>query len=152
MFLFFWKDIRNQAVAISQSPPMYVNFKPEFISSLLMIFPALWYSLGVNVVSQLACASGVHQMTSMSTSLSLNVVLNLRKLISLILSVLLFRNPITPNMTLGCMLVFLGTFAYTQASRKTQPATKAQTSSGAQQHTRSAKTIVKSNSIKPKGV
>ncbi|KAJ2079735.1 golgi uridine diphosphate-N- acetylglucosamine transporter [Coemansia sp. RSA 988] len=127
MFLFFWKDIRNQAIAISQSPSMDVNSAPELINSLLVLFPTLWYSLGVNVVSQLACATGVHRMTSMSSSLSLNVVLNLRKLVSLILSVLLFRNPITPNMAFGCMLVFLGTFAYTRASQRVQPLANAKT-------------------------
>ncbi|KAJ1805937.1 golgi uridine diphosphate-N- acetylglucosamine transporter [Coemansia sp. RSA 2523] len=76
--------------------------------------PYLWISLLVNVLSQWACASGVHQMTSMSSSLTLNVVLNLRKLVSLVISVLLFQNPVTPGMMAGCMLVFAGTFAYSK--------------------------------------
>ncbi|KAJ2795666.1 golgi uridine diphosphate-N- acetylglucosamine transporter [Coemansia guatemalensis] len=143
MFLFFWKDIRNQAIAISQASPMYASPTPGFISGLLVLLPTLWYSLGINVVSQLACATGVHRMTSMSSSLSLNVVLNLRKLVSLILSVLLFRNPITLQMAFGCMLVFLGTFAYTRASQKSQPPVNAKKNSAANRRTRPAKTVAK---------
>ncbi|KAJ1730102.1 golgi uridine diphosphate-N- acetylglucosamine transporter [Coemansia biformis] len=112
MFLPFWSDIGYQARALSRSPPTTLYF---------VTVPSLWISLAMNVLAQLACASGVHRMTSMSSSLTLNVVLNLRKLVSLVISVLLFQNPITPTMVLGCALVFLGTFAYTKTSRRPPP-------------------------------
>ncbi|KAJ2742300.1 golgi uridine diphosphate-N- acetylglucosamine transporter [Coemansia sp. BCRC 34301] len=123
MFLLFRGDIASQARALSMSRPVGLDALPLVEACLgscvrLAAVPALWLSLAANVLSQLVCVSGVHRMTSMSTSLSLNVVLNLRKLVSLVLSVLLFKNPVTPGMIFGCALVFLGTFAYSQVGAK----------------------------------
>ncbi|KAJ2156420.1 golgi uridine diphosphate-N- acetylglucosamine transporter [Coemansia sp. RSA 552] len=108
MFALFWSDIAQQARELTRSEPVPVAG---------VAIPYLWLSLAVNMLSQLACASGVHRMTSMSSSLTLNVVLNLRKLSSLVISVVYFRNPITPAMALGCALVFLGTFTYARISQ-----------------------------------
>ncbi|KAJ2008589.1 golgi uridine diphosphate-N- acetylglucosamine transporter [Coemansia thaxteri] len=121
MFLLFRSDIASQARALSQSRPVSLDALPwigPWLGSCLRVatVPSLWISLGANVLSQLVCVSGVHRMTSMSSSLTLNVVLNLRKLVSLVISVLLFKNPLTPGTLLGCILVFLGTFAYSQTS------------------------------------
>ncbi|KAJ1643787.1 golgi uridine diphosphate-N- acetylglucosamine transporter [Coemansia asiatica] len=123
MFLFLYRDIINQAYALSQSDPVSISLDRSvplvgrFLASdgiHLFTVPWLWISLICNVLSQLVCVSGVHRLTSMSSSLTLNVVLNLRKLVSLVFSVLLFKNRITPGMLFGCALVFLGTFAYSQ--------------------------------------
>ncbi|KAJ2358333.1 golgi uridine diphosphate-N- acetylglucosamine transporter [Coemansia erecta] len=117
MFLFFYRDIARQARALSQSQMLDLGKLPvlgNVLGSYQLSIPSLWISLLVNVLSQWACASGVHRMTSMSTSLTLNVVLNLRKLVSLVISVLLFQNPVTPGMMCGCLLVFAGTFAYSK--------------------------------------
>ncbi|KAJ2789664.1 golgi uridine diphosphate-N- acetylglucosamine transporter [Coemansia helicoidea] len=113
MFAVFWPDICAQARALSQSAPA-----PAWLGAV----PSLWVALALNVVSQLACASGVHRMTSMSSSLTLNVVLNVRKLVSLVISVVLFRNPVTPAMVFGCALVFLGSFVYARTPRHPPPA------------------------------
>ncbi|KAJ2720290.1 golgi uridine diphosphate-N- acetylglucosamine transporter [Coemansia sp. Benny D115] len=110
MFLPFARDILTQAHHLSQSAPV------SLMGLALLAVPWLWVSLAGNVLSQLVCVSGVHRFTAMSSSLTLNVVLNLRKLVSLVLSVVLFRNPVTPGMLVGCALVFVGTFAYSQAS------------------------------------
>ncbi|KAJ1801566.1 golgi uridine diphosphate-N- acetylglucosamine transporter [Coemansia sp. RSA 2399] len=108
MFVLFRNDIYRQLVAISQSPPL----------SIFSAVPHLWLALVINVLSQWLCASGVHKLTTMSTSLTLNVVLNFRKLVSLVLSVVIFSNPVTPSMLCGCALVFIGTFAYSQSAQK----------------------------------
>ncbi|KAJ2752864.1 hypothetical protein GGI19_003537 [Coemansia pectinata] len=126
MFLLFRGDIASQARALSMSRPVALDALPLVGACLgscvrMAAVPALWFSLAANVMSQLVCVSGVHRMTSMSTSLSLNVVLNLRKLVSLVLSVLLFKNPVTRGMLFGCALVFLGTFAYSQVSSGQPP-------------------------------
>ncbi|KAJ1666250.1 golgi uridine diphosphate-N- acetylglucosamine transporter [Coemansia sp. RSA 1646] len=115
MFFFFRNDIYRQLVAISQSQPLDV-----------FNVPYLWLALAVNVLSQLVCASGVHKLTTMSTSLTLNVVLNFRKLVSLVLSVVIFSNPVTPGMMCGCALVFVGTFAYSQSAQKPAAASTAE--------------------------
>ncbi|KAJ2259753.1 hypothetical protein GGI01_003443 [Coemansia sp. RSA 376] len=128
MFLLFRGDIASQARALSMSRPVALDALPLVGACLgscvrMAAVPALWFSLAANVMSQLVCVSGVHRMTSMSSSLSLNVVLNLRKLVSLVLSVLLFKNPVTRGMLFGCALVFLGTFAYSQVGSGQPPTT-----------------------------
>ncbi|KAJ2308395.1 golgi uridine diphosphate-N- acetylglucosamine transporter [Coemansia sp. RSA 2706] len=112
MFAFFYRDIWAQMRALTRES---ARVQVPGVGALHV--QSLWAALLVNVVSQWACASGVHRMTSMSTSLTLNVVLNVRKLVSLVLSVVLFRNPVTPGMVGGCLLVFAGTFAYSRFSR-----------------------------------
>ncbi|KAJ1951803.1 golgi uridine diphosphate-N- acetylglucosamine transporter, partial [Dipsacomyces acuminosporus] len=119
MFLLFRHDICNQIAAFSQSQPRSLSSIPIIGPQLAMrlgmfTVPSLWISLVANVLSQLVCVSGVHRLTSMSSSLTLNVVLNLRKLVSLVISVLLFKNAVNLSMLSGCALVFLGTFAYAQ--------------------------------------
>ncbi|KAJ2660863.1 golgi uridine diphosphate-N- acetylglucosamine transporter [Coemansia sp. RSA 1200] len=126
MFILFRHDIRRQLVAVSQSPPLLhtldglpcIGYLPQW----LLNSPSLWLALAINVFSQLVCASGVHKLTTMSTSLTLNVVLNFRKLVSLILSVVIFSNPVSLGMVCGCALVFVGTFAYSQSSGGRKPA------------------------------
>ncbi|KAJ1988068.1 golgi uridine diphosphate-N- acetylglucosamine transporter [Coemansia spiralis] len=126
MFVLFRHDIYHQAQALSQSQPVVLDSLPVVGPTLatmlrLSSIPYLWISLLTNIFSQLLCASGVHKLTTMSTSLTLNVVLNFRKLVSLVLSVIIFRNPITGGMVFGCALVFLGTFTYSQSSQNTKP-------------------------------
>ncbi|KAJ2554280.1 golgi uridine diphosphate-N- acetylglucosamine transporter [Coemansia sp. RSA 1933] len=113
MFVFFRNDIYRQLQAVSQSAPL----SPVNIPILGTVsVPSLWAALAINILSQWICASGVHKLTTMSTSLTLNVVLNFRKLASLVLSVVIFSNPVTPGMLCGCALVFIGTFAYSQSA------------------------------------
>ncbi|KAJ1822023.1 golgi uridine diphosphate-N- acetylglucosamine transporter, partial [Coemansia sp. RSA 2599] len=89
MFLFLYRDIVSQAYALSESYPVVVSLDRSvplvgrlLVSGSVHLFtvPWLWISLVCNVLSQLVCVSGVHRLTSMSSSLTLNVVLNLRKL------------------------------------------------------------------------
>lgn len=63
-------------------------------------------------------------MTSVATSLTLNLVLNLRKFTSLIFSILYFSNDFGFGAKMGSALVFLGTLIYSRAgmnSNKTKP-------------------------------
>ena len=74
--------------------------------------PSLWVFLTINIITQYFCVSGVHRLTSMTTSVSVNLVLNIRKLISLLLSVWLFGNHLAWYGWLGTALVFGGTILY----------------------------------------
>ncbi|KAJ2370404.1 golgi uridine diphosphate-N- acetylglucosamine transporter [Coemansia sp. RSA 2607] len=116
MFLVFYRDIASQIQALSLSSPVRLTLGVRYLSFIDFSVPHLWVSLVLNVLSQLVCVSGVHRFTSMSSSLTLNVVLNVRKLVSLVLSVLLFKNAVTGGMVVGCGMVFVGTFAYTQSA------------------------------------
>lgn len=55
-------------------------------------------------------------MTSVATSLTLNLVLNLRKFTSLIFSILYFQNDFGFGAKMGSALVFFGTLIYSRAS------------------------------------
>jgi len=67
------------------------------------------------------CVRGVYTLTSITTSVTVNLVLSIRKFLSLTFSVLYFHNPFTLNQTLGSLLVFLGTFLYSLPAKKTTP-------------------------------
>ncbi|MBM6384131.1 MAG: hypothetical protein JSY10_09060 [Paenibacillus sp.] len=54
-------------------------------------------------------------MTSVATSLTLNLVLNLRKFTSLIFSILYFSNDFGFGAKMGSALVFFGTLIYSRA-------------------------------------
>lgn len=110
MFLVFYQDIFRQSRALTQQSYGIEIWQWEL--------PSLWVSLALNVLSQLMCVTGVHRMTAMSSSLSLNVVLNLRKLVSLVISVVWFRNQVRWEMVVGCGLVFVGTFAYSRSPKR----------------------------------
>lgn len=57
-------------------------------------------------------------MTSVATSLTLNLVLNLRKFTSLIFSIVYFNNDFGFGAKMGSALVFFGTLIYSRAGMK----------------------------------
>ncbi|KAI8872559.1 UAA transporter, partial [Ramicandelaber brevisporus] len=77
-----------------------------------VMVPSLWVYCFWNMVTQYFCIAGVHRMTGVATSLTLNLVLNVRKLVSLVLSIILFSNPFTAEMSYGCFMVIIGTAMY----------------------------------------
>lgn len=72
--------------------------------------------LFVNVALQYGCIRGVFQLTSAVGTLSCTFVITLRKFLSLLLSVLYFRNPFSLFHAIGAALVFGGAFVYIQPS------------------------------------
>ncbi|KAI8098384.1 UAA transporter [Gilbertella persicaria] len=133
-FLFFYKDLVNQVAAYNKSPLMsisdvfeqvplmdYVNrTMPQVVLSILQTIyvPKLWAFLFMNMITQYACIAGVNRMTSVATSLTLNLVLNLRKFSSLLFSIVYFENDFGFGAKMGTALVFLGTLIYTRAGLK----------------------------------
>ena len=73
------------------------------------------------------CIAGVNRMTAVASSLTLNLILNLRKFTSLLVSILYFNNDFGVGAQIGTGLVILGTIVYTHAgilsSNKREPAT-----------------------------
>ncbi|KAL1920421.1 uncharacterized protein VTP21DRAFT_798 [Calcarisporiella thermophila] len=140
-FLIFYKDILSQFRLTGRSPqvsfaqmleqiPALSQLLPSSVKATLSSFglPKLWIYLLVNVLTQYVCISGVHRLTAFASALTLNLVLNLRKFTSLVLSVLLFNNEFSFATAFGTALVFLGTFLYTWAgaSRANAPAVNAE--------------------------
>jgi len=66
----------------------------------------------LNAITQIACISGVNRLSAGTTAVTVTVVLNIRKLVSFLLSCVIFGNRISGLMGLGAGLVFLGGAVY----------------------------------------
>lgn len=85
--------------------------------------PMLYVYLLLNVVTQWVCISGVYMMAGATGSLALTLTITLRKFVSLVISIIAFRNPFTSRHWLATALVFGGTLLYSLPSKKQpQPA------------------------------
>lgn len=60
------------------------------------------------------CIRGVFILTTECASLTVTLVVTLRKFLSLIFSILYFQNPFTTWHWVGTAVVFLGTLLYTE--------------------------------------
>jgi UDP-xylose/UDP-N-acetylglucosamine transporter B4 len=80
--------------------------------------------LVTNVLTQYACIRGVNLLAAASTALTVTIVLNIRKLVSLLLSIWLFGNQLATGTLLGAIIVFSAGGLYTVGSRKKVPAEK----------------------------
>ena len=87
----------------------------------LMLTESAWYSAGmptglisliVNVVTQYICISSVFKLSTECTSLTVTLVVTLRKFVSLVISIFYFGNEFTSQHWVGTALIFLGTFLF----------------------------------------
>lgn len=96
---------------------------PPFGFTLPSVVPLL----ALNVLTQLACINGVNRLTSRVSSVTVTLVLVVRKAVSLAISVLLVgggkRGDMT-TLTIGAVMVAVGTLGYTWASSGSSGATK----------------------------
>uniref|UniRef100_A0AAR2JFL0 Solute carrier family 35 member B4 n=1 Tax=Pygocentrus nattereri TaxID=42514 RepID=A0AAR2JFL0_PYGNA len=106
-FLLLSTNIYNHAVLFSQSTPVEVPVIGQPV-------PIMWVYLLMNVITQYVCIRGVFILTTECTSLTVTLVVTLRKFLSLIISILYFQNPFTPWHWVGTAVVFLGTLLYTE--------------------------------------
>ncbi|KAF9534519.1 UAA transporter [Crepidotus variabilis] len=98
-FFFLREDIKRGFVSLSSAT------SHSAIYSYAVLFG--------NLLSQLICVSGVNQLSSQVSSVSTNVVLTVRKAISLCLSVWWFGNEWNAQLGLGAAMVFFGSLLYT---------------------------------------
>ncbi|ROW11485.1 hypothetical protein VMCG_01398 [Cytospora schulzeri] len=68
--------------------------------------PSQLFYLVMNVLTQYACIRGVNLLAAASTALTVTIVLNIRKLVSLLLSIWLFGNQLASGTLLGACIVF----------------------------------------------
>ncbi|XP_064633140.1 UDP-xylose and UDP-N-acetylglucosamine transporter-like [Lineus longissimus] len=114
-FIFLAGDIWNHCVLFSQSAPMDIPI-------IGIQFPKMWMYLLGNVITQYICISGVFILTTECASLTVTLVVTLRKFISLIFSIFYFKNPFTLYHWIGTAMVFSGTLIFTEAFTKTRDA------------------------------
>ncbi|RVX74545.1 hypothetical protein B0A52_01671 [Exophiala mesophila] len=79
-------------------------------SSSFSLFSIPWpvVLLLLNATTQLLCIVGVNRLSAQSSSLTVSMVLNVRKLISLVLSIWLFGNTLPAGVLVGAVVVFIG--------------------------------------------
>ncbi|KAE8616740.1 hypothetical protein XENTR_v10008876 [Xenopus tropicalis] len=106
-FLLLAPDIYNHAVMFSQSEPFQLPV-------LGLQMPIMWFYLLMNVITQYVCIRGVFILTTECPSLTVTLVVTLRKFLSLIFSILYFHNPFTTWHWIGTLFVFMGTLLYTE--------------------------------------
>ncbi|ORZ04269.1 UAA transporter [Absidia repens] len=144
-FLLFFNDIRSQVTLYNQSssaPLMSVFNQVPFLDHFFqlipsaltktlntLIVPKLWAYLFLNMLTQYICIAGVNRMTAVCTSLTLNLVLNLRKFTSLLISIVYFENDFGLGAQGGVLLVLLGTLVYTRAGMQSSTVDTAKKSS-----------------------
>ncbi|PAV91044.1 hypothetical protein WR25_01256 [Diploscapter pachys] len=103
-FALMGSDILRSAERFSQSP--------HELFGISVPIPNMWLNLLANCVLQYYCIKFVYQLTSEVESLTVTLVVTLRKFLSLIVSIWWFQNPFTFQHWVGATLVFAGTLAF----------------------------------------
>lgn len=109
-FVFLLPEMSNHAAVYSNSEPYAVPF-------FNVAVPILWLHLFGNVVTQFLCINSVYQLQTECTSLTVTLVVTLRKFLSLLFSIFYFRNPFTLHHWVGTVLVFAGTVMFMDLAR-----------------------------------
>lgn len=91
-------------VAIFNASPVYSPTVP---------LPSLWLFLIFNVLTQYVCIMGVYSISALSNSLTLTLVITLRKFISILISTVWFDNDFTMVHWVSVVLVFGGSLLFT---------------------------------------
>lgn len=106
-FLMLYSNIWEHAVIATESiiyTIPVVNFD----------LPLQWVYLLGNVLTQYLCISSVYVLTTECSSLTVTLVVTLRKFVSLLFSIVYFSNPFTIYHWIGTLLVFIGTIIFTE--------------------------------------
>ncbi|KAM5172477.1 nucleotide sugar transporter SLC35B4-like isoform 1-T1 [Mantella aurantiaca] len=114
-FLLLAPDIYHHALLFTQSEPFQLPL-------LGIQMPVMWFYLLMNIITQYVCIRGVFILTTECPSLTVTLVVTLRKFLSLIFSILYFKNPFTTWHWMGTLFVFLGTLLYTEVWTSIQAA------------------------------
>ncbi|OBZ71846.1 UDP-N-acetylglucosamine transporter YEA4 [Grifola frondosa] len=133
MFFFIREDIGTQFHLLSSGPRIELLSPPTahgsnsssfpfrvFIPFGTLSIPAAFLPLIFTSITSLVCVAGVNRLTARVSSLSVTLVLVVRKAVSLIISVILVSakgrmqadRKATTTMWLGAFLVFAGTLGY----------------------------------------
>jgi UDP-xylose/UDP-N-acetylglucosamine transporter B4 len=80
--------------------------------------PRLLWHLFVNMFTQYVCVRGVNILGANATALTVTIVLNLRKFVSLLLSIIIFKNHLGPTAVVGTVFVFIGAAWYSWESSR----------------------------------
>lgn len=126
-FLLRIPELRSQSQALFIEPSPLSAYiaaeqfrygKVHWFHVLAAKVPTQVVYLLLNACTQYLCIKGVNQLSARSSSLTVGVVLNIRKLASLLLSIWLFGNRLAPGVLIGAVIVFIGGGLYALPSSK----------------------------------
>ena len=119
VFLFRLPRLHGQFLDLARSPSSVVLMShtaqqqvPGIVHQALQLVPVQLLFLLVNGLTQYVCIRGVNQLSSKTSSLTVGIVLNIRKLVSLMLSIWLFGNRLDTGVLIGAGIVFVGGALY----------------------------------------
>ncbi|KAK4197034.1 UAA transporter family-domain-containing protein [Triangularia verruculosa] len=131
LFLPFLPSLIRQFMKLANSAPLslpipppedYPNFSPSMQRLVEKIhIPSQLFYLTLNVLTQYACIRGVNLLAAASSALTVTIVLNIRKLISLLLSIWLFGNRLAFGTLIGACIVFFAGGLYSLDGKRKPP-------------------------------
>jgi solute carrier family 35 (UDP-xylose/UDP-N-acetylglucosamine transporter), member B4 len=129
LFLPFARSLARQFMRLVDSPPLVLRLPVDQAS--IATLPEPWQKaaegiyipsqvtyLVLNVLTQYACIRGVNLLAAASSALTVTIVLNIRKLISLLLSIWLFGNRLATGTLVGAVVVFSAGALYSLDPKK----------------------------------
>ncbi|MCJ1477037.1 golgi uridine diphosphate-N- acetylglucosamine transporter, partial [Lambiella insularis] len=118
---------QRSILRMSNFVPASLTCSEKPVQSLLKIrIPIHLVSLLLNSLTQYACIRGVNLLGARTSALGVTIVLNVRKLISLFVSIYLFGNDLPLGVMLGAAVVFTGGGIYAwEGSRRQKKLIKA---------------------------
>ena len=131
LFLPFLPSMIRQFTRLAASAPLSIPLGrllgPDAVSQDMqkgldrIHLPSQLVFLALNVLTQYACIRGVNLLAAASTALTVTIVLNIRKLISLLFSIWLFGNRLATGTLIGAVIVFFAGGLYSLDPKKTPP-------------------------------
>lgn len=106
LFLPFASSMYDIFRRMAATEPLAFNTSWPLVDSLVARAPSQVVYLAINVLTQYACIRGVNLLAAVSTALTVTIVLNIRKLVSLLLSIWLFGNSLATGTLVGAVIVF----------------------------------------------
>ncbi|KAL5606164.1 uncharacterized protein BROUX77_003357 [Berkeleyomyces rouxiae] len=128
LFLPFMPSLVDQFSRLAHSPPMTFSLPAWPVAQgsagagAVGTLPSQLVYLVANVLTQYACIRGVNLLAAASTALTVTIVLNIRKLVSLLLSIWLFGNRLAVGTLVGAVVVFGSGALYSLDSAGRRPA------------------------------
>lgn len=130
IFIFYFKHLLPLPGFMLMGKNIWDHLAISATSDALVIagvnsyFPEQIFYLICNMITQYVCISSVYVLTAECSSLTVTLVVTLRKFVSLLFSILYFKNSFTLYHWVGTILVFTGTIIFTEAYPKSLFATK----------------------------
>lgn len=134
LFIPFLPSLSRQFMKLAHSAPLQLPVPPldegvdhPSLSPIIqrglerIQIPSQLFYLVLNVLTQYACIRGVNLLAAASSALTVTIVLNIRKLISLLLSIWLFGNRLASGTLVGACIVFFAGGLYSLDGKRKPP-------------------------------